>query len=282
MKNKSLNPRLSTVTVGLVGIVCVYYFIYFVLCLLGFDSRLMCLFALFVMMCAALPVLFRKRLKALFGKRFDILHVIFTVALCVYAVSTVIFWIVICSNNVGDNSAVSEKYMTEDQSGADTVIAVFGCRAYGMSPSRTLKARLDSAYELLVKLPDAVCIVSGGQGSDETVPEAVVMYNYLVERGIDGDRIILEQSAHSTSENVRFIKALLEEKGLSDKRVIGVSTAFHLPRIGLLCKRYGLQMEVYSSPSPSAGHFYVSMVREYLSYIKMALFDKAVLITKVT
>ncbi len=281
MKNKSLNPRLSTVTVGLVGIVCVYYFIYFVLCLLGFDSRLMCLFALFVMMCAALPVLFRNRLKALFGKRFGILHVIFTAALGVYAVSTVIFWCVICSS-IGDHSEVSENYIAEDQSGADTVIAVFGCRAYGMSPSRTLRARLDSAYELLVKLPDAVCIVSGGQGNDETVPEAVVMYNYLVERGIDGDRIILEQSAHSTSENVRFMKTLLEEKGLADKRVIAVSTAFHLPRIGILGERYGLQMDVYGSPAPSVGHFYVSMVREYLSYIKMALFDKAVLITKVT
>ena len=41
-------------------------------------------------------------------------------------------------------------------------------------------------------------------------------------------------------------------------------------------------MELCAAPSPSFPHHYVSMVREYLSYIKMALFDQAVLITKVT
>jgi len=282
MKSKLRCSPLSAVTAAFSGTVCVFYFIYFMLCLLGFDSRLMCFFALFVMACAALPVIFHDRIKRLTGKGFRILHIVFTVLLGIYILTTAIFWFSICLHDGADSNATVEKYKAVDENGENTVIAVFGCRTYGMRPSLTLRLRLDSAYELLSELPEAVCVVSGGQGNDESYPEAVVMKNYLIERGINGDRIILEESAHSTSENVRFIKDLLAEKDLSDKHVIGVSTAFHLPRIELLSSRYGLSLDVCGSPSPSFGHFYVSMVREYLSYIKMALFDKSVIITKIT
>jgi uncharacterized SAM-binding protein YcdF (DUF218 family) len=131
-------------------------------------------------------------------------------------------------------------------------------------------------------MPDAVCLVSGGQGANETMPEAIVMKNWLTDHGIDESRIYMEENSHSTSENIRFSKEKLESLGLSDKTVVGVSTAFHLPRIQLLAKRYGLPMTLIGAPSPSFANHYVSMVREYLSYIKMALFDQAVLITKIT
>lgn len=273
---------LMAVTVVLSSLICLYYFVYFLLCLAGFDSRLMCFFAMFVMAIAAMPIIFREKLRSKLGRAFKVLHIIFTALLAVYAISVVVFWgyILIDADNTSDT--LLAEYEACENRGADTVIMVFGCRAYGMSPSLTLRLRLDTAYELLIALPDAVCIVSGGQGNNEIAPEAEVMKNYLVSLGIDEDRIILEPNAHSTSENVRYTKELVSELGLDDKRVIGVSTSFHLPRIELLAKRYDLQMDVCSSPSPSFGHFYVSMIREYLSYIKMAFFDKAVIITRVT
>lgn len=282
MKSNSKPRLLSVITAASSATVVCYYFVYLMLCLVGFDSRLMCFFALFVMAVAALPVLFRAKLQRLLGRAFTPLQIIFTVLLIVYIISVIFFWCYICIDSGNTPEAITERYAEVNNTGENTVIMVFGCRAYDMRPSLTLRLRLDAAYKLLVDLPDALCIVSGGQGNNETYAEAIVMKNYLTERGINEERIILESNAHSTSENVRFTKELAAEYGISDKEFIGVSTSFHLPRIELLSKRYDFPMSVCSSPSPSFGHFYVSMIREYLSYIKMTFFDRAVIITRVT
>ena len=269
---------LSVLTAGASVLVCLYYALYLIFCLGGFDSRLMSFFALFVMACAGLPVLFRDKLKAKLGRAFRPLQWIFTVLLIVYLISVAVFWCYIGF----DAAKTPAGYLAAGDSGEDTLILVFGCRTYGYTPSLTLGLRLDAALELLSGMPDALCLVSGGQGSNETVPEAVAMRQYLIDHGIDESRILVEKESHSTSENVRFCKEFIASAGLSDKRIIGVSTSFHLPRIEMLSARYGLPMQLCSAPSPSFPHHYVSMVREYLSYIKMALFDKAVIITKVT
>lgn len=280
--NGNKGGLLLTVTKVFSAAVCLYYFVYLIFCLAGFDSKLMCIFAALVMAMAALPVVFADRLKKKLGKAFNVMHIIFTGVLGVYVLSVIAFWGYICIDSEKTPDAVLSEYKAQDDSGENTVISVFGCRAYGMRPSITLRLRLDAAYQLLTQLPDAICIVSGGQGNNETASEAVVMKNYLVELGISEERIFTEAASHSTSENVRYTKALIEKLGFENMRVIGVSTSFHLPRIGLLSKRYGLNMELCSSPSPTVGHFYVSMIREYLSFIKMAFFDKAVIITRVT
>ncbi|MBQ8551548.1 MAG: YdcF family protein [Clostridia bacterium] len=282
MKNRKKYSPLAVVTVAASGLICLYYFVYLLLCIFGFDSRLMSLFALFVMACAALPIIFHKRLQKLLKRAFKPLWIIFTSLLCIYIATVIAFWCYIGLDAAKTPAIYGKTYAAEGNTGKDTVVMIYGCRTYGYTPSLTLRLRLDAAYELLTQLPDATCIVSGGQGSNETVPEAVAMREYLVDRGIAEERIITEAESHSTSENVRFTKALIEELGLTDKRIIGVSTAFHLPRIEMLTSRYGLPMELCSSPSPSFGHHYVSMIREYLSYIKMMLFDDAVIITKIT
>lgn len=273
---------LSAITVLASALICLYYFVYLLLCIAGIDARLMSLFALFVMACAALPVIFHNKLRRLFGKAYTVLHIIFTVLLCVYIISVAVFWAYIGLYSANSPYNHTVVYASQNDTGENTAIMVFGCRIYGTKPSLTLRLRLDAAYHLLDTLPDAICIVSGGQGSDEPIPEAQAMHDYLVSRGIREERIIMESRAHSTSENIRLTKELIDELGISDKKLIGVSTAFHLPRIKLLSERHGLPMALCSSPSPSFAHHYVSMVREYLSYIKMAIFDRAVIITKVT
>lgn len=281
MKNKKLSP-LSICALTASVLVSLYYFVYLELCIVGFDSRLMSFFALFVIACVTLPILFHEHLKRILKGAYKPLKLIFTVLLCLYAVSVAVFWCYIGNFSSSTPETYAKAAAETNDTGEGTAVLVFGCRAYGNRPSLTLRIRLDAALELLCALPDAVCIVSGGQGSNETVPEAVVMQSYLTEHGISEDRIIMESASHSTSENIRLTKELMEETGLSYDRVIGVSTAFHLSRIKLLSERYDFPMELCSSPSPSFGHMYVSMVREYLSYIKMLLFDKAVIITKVT
>ena len=280
-KNKNISVH-AVITAVLAGVIFLYYFICLGLCLTGFDSMVMGVFSPFVMACVSVPILARHKLRRLLGRAFKPLHTVFTVLMCVYTVTAAALWCYILAGSGHTASVICEEYAERGDTGDDTAVMVFGCRAHGLTPSLTLRLRLDAAYELLTSLPDSVCIVSGGQGSNETAPEADAMEAYLVSRGIAKERIIKESNSHSTSENIRLTKELIESTGRSYGKMIGVSTAFHLPRIKTLSERYGLPMELCSSPSPSPAHFYVSMVREYLSYIKMLFFDKAVLITEIT
>lgn len=276
MKNKL--TLLEKITLTAAGLVIAYYFVYFMLCVIAVEALKMALFALFVMACVSLPILLRKSLKRLLGRAFKPLHIIFMVLLCLYVISVIVFWAFIGLNSSKTPEYYAEKYAAEENTGADTVVLVFGAYTNGMTPTKTLQNRLDAAYELLVALPDAVCVVSGSKGVNESVAECVAMRGYLIDRGISEKRIIMEGDARSTSENVRFTKALLADLGLSDKHVIGVSTSFHIPRIEILSKRYDLPMDTCSAPAASAANYFANMTREYLSYIKMMFVDKAVFI----
>ncbi len=270
MKSKlKLTP--SSVIVSLSSlIICLYYFIYMLLCFAGIDAPIMSIFALFVMGCVLLPIIFRAKLRKLLGNKYRPLKITFAVLLLMYILSVIGFWCYIGADSAMTPDHYIESF-DEGYTGDDTIVMVFGCRTFGMTLGKTLTLRMNAAYTLLAELPDALCVVSGGQGVNETVPEAVAMRQYLIDRGIDGERILMEANSHSTSENIRFSKAMIEEMGLEGKKIIGVSTAFHLPRITALAERYDLPMEVCSAPHVSFWYHYVSMVREYLSYIKMAI-----------
>ena len=168
---KAKRDLLSALTVGASTAVCLYYAVYLIFCLAGFDSRLMCFFALFVIACAGLPVIFRDRLRAKLGRAFRALNITFTALLILYILTVIAFWCYIGF----DAAKTPAGYIAAGDTGADTVVLVFGCRTYGYTPSLTLGLRLDAAYELLAALPDALCIVSGGQGSNETVAESIAM-----------------------------------------------------------------------------------------------------------
>ena len=73
----------------------------------------------------------------------------------------------------------------------ETTVIVLGCQVKETGPSRMLKERLETAYEYLTKNPDAKCILSGGQGTDEIESEAVAMYKWLADKGIDKKRLYI-------------------------------------------------------------------------------------------
>ena len=129
--------------------------------------------------------------------------------------------------------------------GGETAI-VLGCKVRGEEPSRMLRERLDAAYDYLTEYPDALCIVSGGQGSDEEYPEAFVMKKYLVNRGIDADRIFEEDSSESTAENLRFSMKIMEDVGITGDAVI-VTDGFHQLRAKMIAAKLGLNVRARSA-----------------------------------
>ena len=84
----------------------------------------------------------------------------------------------------------------------DTMI-VLGAKVNGTEVSNTLKLRLDKAIEYYNKHKSVNIIVSGGQGNDENITEALAMKNYLISNGVNSNNIIEENKATTTLKNTR-------------------------------------------------------------------------------
>lgn len=107
-------------------------------------------------------------------------------------------------------------------------------------PSLLLRYRLDKAYEYAVAHPDALVITTGGQGRDEWVPEGLAMRNYLIEKGLDSQRVLAECKSTSTEENFLFAKEILVQQGISAQEpVVYVTNAFHCYRGGVYAAMAG-------------------------------------------
>ncbi|HBL84033.1 MAG: hypothetical protein A2Y17_05655 [Clostridiales bacterium GWF2_38_85] len=227
------------------------------------------LLPLSIIVFTTLPIILHRVLKKLFRKFYMPLKMLFILAMVLYMVSFLIFYSFVL--NYSKNTA--EVFYHQNGTDKKIVILVFGCRTLGYTPSQTLEKRLLKAYELLELYPDSVCIVSGAQGADETIAEAEAMQVYLEEKGITPNRIIIEDNATSTIENIRFSLDLINQNHLEDYKLIGVSTEFHVPRIEMYCTHYNINITVIPSFTEGQLHFFGNVVREYMAYFKTLIFD---------
>ncbi len=115
---------------------------------------------------------------------------------------------------------------------------VLGCKVIENRPSRMLRKRLDKAVEYLNENPQAVCIVSGGQGRDEMRTEAEVMREYLIKNGISESRILCETKSTSTFENFAFSKKLFGEH--FNQPIAVITDGYHQYRASLIAKMQGI------------------------------------------
>ena len=136
----------------------------------------------------------------------------------------------------------------EEPEGTETVV-VLGSYVMKSGPSKVTESRLDAAAEYLNAHPDAVCIVSGGQGKNEPWPEADAMKSYLVSVGIDEARIFKEDESDNTRENLKFSYDIIKENGFSEKIVI-ISNEFHLYRAGRIADRLSIEHTYYAAKTP--------------------------------
>lgn len=118
-------------------------------------------------------------------------------------------------------------------------IVVLGCKVNNGRPSIMLGRRLDCAYKYLSEHDSVKVVVSGGQGSDETMSEAQCMKDYLVSRGIDSGRIFMEDKSTSTEENLKFSQEIIKREGLPEKITL-VTDSFHQCRAEMLAKNIGI------------------------------------------
>ncbi|MCH3964656.1 MAG: YdcF family protein [Clostridium sp.] len=114
-------------------------------------------------------------------------------------------------------------------------IIVLGCKVYGSTPSPFLAARTDEGLRLYNRGYGSYIIVSGGRGNGENISEAMAMRNYLISRGVDPKRIIMEDKSMSTMDNLTNSSRIMKKEGF--KTAIIVSNKFHLKRASLMARK---------------------------------------------
>ena len=151
-------------------------------------------------------------------------------------------------------------YFTEPQQPLGTVYVVDDDEAVCDSVRWLLEAGnykveiFDSGESFIAKYdPQAIAVLSGGQGEDEAISEAECMYRELTARGIDGSRLYKEESSVNTPTNLRHSRAILEEALGADSTWAGnheialITSEFHCYRGCLHAKQEGLNPVAYAS-----------------------------------
>lgn len=131
----------------------------------------------------------------------------------------------------------------------NATVIVLGAQVIGDQPSKMLRLRLDTACEYLRAHPLSQVICAGGSANAHTPTEAQVMRQYLIDNGIQKERIHLEESSRNTEQNLRFSAQILRKQALPEQVVIATD-GFHQYRAAIYARRQGLAPAALSAPTP--------------------------------
>ena len=117
-------------------------------------------------------------------------------------------------------------------------IVVLGAAQYVGRPSPVLRERLNHAIDLWRRNLAPRIIFTGGVGDHDTTSEAAVSQRYAIDHGVPAAAILIENSGRSTAESLEQVARLMDASPSRD--VILVSDPFHMLRLSILARRYGL------------------------------------------
>lgn len=155
-------------------------------------------------------------------------------------------------------------------------VIVLGAQVKKRKASKALKLRLKKAAEFLKENPGTIAILSGGQGDGEEISEAACMYEWMLEAGVDDDRLLLEDMSTTTKENLEYSAAVIErslklrgeQKNGKECSVGLISNNFHVYRAVKLAKKQGYT-EVYGIAAPGDYKLQIHyMVREFFAILQ--------------
>ena len=148
-------------------------------------------------------------------------------------------------------------------------IVILGCKMKKDGTlTNLLKGRVDRAIEFRNMQKehtgkDLIFVPSGGQGNDESIPEAQAMKNYLLENGIKENEILIENKSKNTFENIKFSNQLIKEK-LENAKIAFSTTNYHVYRAGAIANSQGINMEGIGAKTKS--YFWINaFIREFIA-----------------
>lgn len=160
---------------------------------------------------------------------------------------------------------------------ADYVILLGGgISKDGKLPSSVM-TRVRKTGEYLNKHNNSICVVTGGTLKWLPYPEAPEIKRQLEKMGIESERILLEDQAKDTIQNLQFSCQLLaNENNIStadvlESKIIIVTSRFHLRRAERLAKRMGFK-KIKGIPTRCPLIYVLhNYVREICAYVKLNL-----------
>lgn len=155
----------------------------------------------------------------------------------------------------------------------EDAVVVLGAALHGDKISLPLKLRLDAAIDYHKKNPHALIVVTGGQGPQEAMTEGKAMADYLVSNGVLKDRIIKEEKATSTQENMKYSKEILDMCFENDYKIAVITNNFHIYRGVAFAKIEGFENVAHFHAGLPWYNMLPCYLRESLAVLKMWLVD---------
>jgi len=134
--------------------------------------------------------------------------------------------------------AISNKYIDNEIDYNDyKYVLVLGAKVNGNTPSLILKDRLDKVVEIYNKNNNINIIVSGDSKNKNIYDEVTVMYNYLINKGVNNSNIIKDERGLSTYDSIIRIKDIVNKN-----KIIIVTQKYHLYRSVYIARSYDMNV----------------------------------------
>jgi uncharacterized SAM-binding protein YcdF (DUF218 family) len=113
--------------------------------------------------------------------------------------------------------------------------------------------RMTEAAALAHRYPNARVVFTGGSSRvrNASVLEVDAATRMLRDLGVDGDRLLLDRQARTTSENAIYAKRLADPK--PGERWLLITSAWHMPRAMGLFRKAGFAVEAWPTDYRTAG-----------------------------
>lgn len=128
---------------------------------------------------------------------------------------------------------------------APRYVVILGAGLRGRRVTPLLARRLDRAVaEFRRHAGRPVLIPSGGRGADEEVSEGRAMADYLQEQGIPADRILVEDRATTTRENLVYARDLMDDPAAP---IVVTTSNYHVFRTAMATRTLRMNARVRGS-----------------------------------
>lgn len=145
------------------------------------------------------------------------------------------------------------------------VILILGAGIFTETVTPMLASRLDRALKIYkVQSHNCNILVSGGQGPDEPISEALAMKNYLMKCGVSSSSILMESQSSSTYENFLYSKFFINTSFENVPSILCVTSQFHILRALRFAQKLNIKVIGLGSSTPY--HFLdKALLRDFLA-----------------
>ena len=170
---------------------------------------------------------------------------------------------------VGSGTAVCWSVPDTPQPKPDYAL-LLGCALEDGQATDELIRRCRTALEWMEQNPGFLLVVSGGDGAGHGITEARVMADWLLANGADPARVLPEDQALDTRQNLLYSKTMVHNLEQETDTVLLITSEYHQTRACFLARQNGQTPLTLSCATPFPDHLQAA-VREVYAFIKAVL-----------